>query len=69
VFEFGGFVVSTGGGAPLTDTLMNSLTDHLRTRQGSMSMDDAEVIGFYRLTMSLGLVASHKNILDGSTPL
>jgi hypothetical protein len=68
VFAFGGFVVSTGGAAPLTDSLMNSLTDHLRTRQGSMSMDDAEVIAFYRLTMSLGLVASHRNILDGSTP-
>jgi len=69
VFEFGGFVVLTGWAAPLTDTLMDGLTDYFRTRWGAKAMDDADVIEFYRLTMSLGLVASHKKVLDGSTPL
>jgi hypothetical protein len=69
VFEFGGFVVSTGGAAPLTDILMDDLADHLQARWGSKAMDDADVIGVYRLTMSLGLVASHRNVLDDPTPL
>jgi hypothetical protein len=32
VFEFGGFVVTTGGAAPLTGTLMDGLVDDLRER-------------------------------------
>jgi hypothetical protein len=69
VFEFGSFVVTTGGAAPLTGTLMDGLVDDLRERQGRGAMKDAEVMAFYRLTMSLGLVARHRNILDDDTPV
>ena len=69
VFEFGSFVVTTGGAAPLTGTLMDGLVDDLRERQGRGAMKDADVMAFYRLTMSLGLVARHRNILDDDTPV
>ena len=61
VFEFGGFVVTTGGAAPLTGTLMDGLVDDLRERQGRGAMKDAEVMAFYRLTMSLGLVKTQEH--------
>ena len=69
VFEFGSFVVTTGGAAPLTGTLMDGLVDDLRERQGRGAMKDADVMAFYRLTMSLGLVARHRNILHDDTPV
>jgi hypothetical protein len=55
--------------APLTGTLMDGLVDDLRERQGRGAMKDADVMAFYRLTMSLGLVARHRNILDDDTPV
>jgi hypothetical protein len=67
LFEFGGFVLLTGGAAPLTDILMDGLSDDLRARRRPGAMDDAEVMAFYRLTMSLGLVARHRNVLDDPT--
>jgi hypothetical protein len=67
LFEFGGFVLSTGAAAPLTDILMDGLNDDLRARPRPVAMDDAEVMAFYRLTMSLGLVARHRNVLDDPT--
>ena len=45
------------------------LVDDLRERQGRGAMKDADVMAFYRLTMSLGLVARHWNILDDDTPV
>jgi hypothetical protein len=47
VFEFDGFVVTTGGAAPLTGTLMDGLADDPRERQGRGAMEDAEVMAFY----------------------
>ena len=65
LFEFGGFVLSTGAAAPLTDAWMEALRDDLRARRRPGALSDAEVITLYRLTMSLGLVARHRNALDG----
>ena len=65
LFEFGGFVLSTGAAAPLTDAWMEALRDDLWTRRKPGALNDAEVITLYRLTMSLGLVARHRNALDG----
>jgi hypothetical protein len=48
---------------------MDGLVDDLRERQGRGAMKDADVMAFYRLTMSLGLVARHRNILDDDTPV
>jgi hypothetical protein len=64
LFEFAGFVLSTGAAAPLTDAWMEALRDDLWTRRKPGSLNDAEVITLYRLTMSLGLVARHRNALD-----
>jgi len=64
LFEFGGFVLSTGAAAALTDAWMEALCDDLWTRRKPGSLNDAEVITLYRLTMSLGLVARHRNALD-----
>jgi len=68
VFEFRGFLLATGGAAPIPDTLMDDGADTLWGRDRAEPLTDAEVIAFYRLTRSLGLVARHKNILDDRTP-
>lgn len=64
LFEVGGFVLSIGAGAPLTDAWMAALRDDLWTRRKPGSLSDAEVITLYRLTMALGLVARHRSALD-----
>ncbi len=64
LFEFGGFVLSTGAATPLTNALMEALRDDLWTRRKLGALNDAEVITLYRLTMALGLVARHRNALD-----
>jgi hypothetical protein len=43
---------------------MEALRDDLWTRRKPGSLNDAEVIILYRLTISLGLVARHRNALD-----
>jgi hypothetical protein len=65
LFEFGGFVLSTGAAVSLTDAWMEALRDDLWTRRKPGTLNDAEVITLYRLTMSLGLVARHKNAPAG----
>ena len=64
LFEFGGFVLSTGAAAPLTDAWTEALRDDLWTRRKPGSLNDAEVITLYRLTMALGLVARHRSALN-----
>ena len=65
LFEAGGFVLSTGAAAPVTDAWMETLGDDLWTRRKPGPLNDAEVITLYRLTMALGLVARHRSALDG----
>ncbi|KJB90728.1 hypothetical protein [Skermanella aerolata] len=65
LFEVGGFVLSTGAAAPLTDAWMEVLRDDLWTRRKPGALTDAEVVTLYRLTLSSGLVARHRNALDG----
>ena len=61
LFEVGGFVLSTGAAAPLTDAWMDALRDDLWTRRKPGSLSDAEVITLYRLTMALGLVDASRS--------
>jgi hypothetical protein len=49
---------------PLVEAWMEALRDDLWTRRKPGSLNDAEVITLYRLTISLGLVARHRNALD-----
>jgi hypothetical protein len=65
LFEVGGFVLSTGAAAPVTDAWMEALRDDLWTRRKPEALTDAEVVTLYRLTLSPGLVARHRNALDG----
>jgi hypothetical protein len=51
--------------APLRDAWMDALRDDLWTRRKPGALADAEVVTLYRLTLSLGLVARHRNALDG----
>lgn len=64
LFEFGGFVLSTGAAAPLNDTVLAGLRDNLWAQRKPGALSDAEVITVYRLTLSLGLVARPRNALD-----
>jgi hypothetical protein len=65
LFEVGGFVLSTGAAAPLTDAWMDALRDDLWTQRKPGALTDAEVVSLYRLTLSLGSVARHRNALEG----
>jgi hypothetical protein len=64
LFEFGGFVLSADAAAPLTDGWMEALRNVLWTRRKPGSLNDAKVITLYQLTMSLGLVARHRDAVD-----
>jgi hypothetical protein len=44
---------------------MDALRDDLRTRRKPGALADAEVVTLYRLTLSSGLLARHRNALDG----
>jgi hypothetical protein len=44
---------------------MDALRDDLWTRRKPGALADAEVVTLYRLTLSLGSVARHRNALDG----
>jgi hypothetical protein len=65
LFEVGGFVLSTGAAAALTDAWMDALRNDLWTRRKPGALTDAEVVTLYRLTLSLGSVARHRNALEG----
>lgn len=64
LFEFGGFVLSTGAAAPLTDAVPAGLRDKQWAQREPGALSDAEVITLYRLRLPLGLVARHRNALD-----
>ncbi|QQP93240.1 hypothetical protein IGS68_29405 (plasmid) [Skermanella sp. TT6] len=64
LFGFGGFVLSTGAAAPLTDAVLAGLRDKLWAQREPGALSDAEVITLYRLRLSLWLVARPRNALD-----
>lgn len=51
--------------ALLTDVWMDALRDDLWARRKLGALTDAEVVTLYRLTLSLGSTARHRNALDG----
>ena len=64
LFEFGGFVLSTGAAAPLTDAVPAGLRDKQWAQREPGALSDAEVITLYRLRLPLGLVARHRNAFN-----